>query len=63
VLMLLGIGLLAVITASVAAYFVEHDDQDTDQSADDVARLHERLDAIEQLLRAEKTTSEAEPGG
>lgn len=59
VLMLLGIGLLAVITASVAAYFVEaDDDEETDQLAGDVARLHERLDAIEQLLRTEKSSSD-----
>jgi voltage-gated potassium channel len=63
VLMLLGIGLLAVITASVAAHFFEDDHEDAARLADDVARLHERLDVIEQLLRAETTTSESESGG
>lgn len=58
VLMILGIGLLAIITASVAAHFFEDDDKDADQLADDVARLHERLNAIEQLLRAKKSASE-----
>lgn len=58
VLMLLGIGLLAVITASVAAYFFEQGDEDADQLADDLTRLHERLDVIEELLRNEKSTPE-----
>lgn len=59
VLMMLGIGLLAVITASVAAHFVEGDEKDADHLANDVARLHERLDAIERLLRTEEATSES----
>jgi voltage-gated potassium channel len=59
VLMMLGIGLLAVITASVAAHFVESDEKDADHLANDVARLHERLDAIERLLQPEEATSES----
>lgn len=58
VLMLLGIGLLAIITASVAAHFFEDDAEDADELAEHVAQLHKRLDAIEQLLRADKTTSD-----
>lgn len=63
VLMLLGIGLLALITASVAAYFFEDEDEHANQLADDVARLHERLDAIEQLLRAKEPTAEGDQIG
>lgn len=59
VLMLVGIGLLAVITASVAAYFVEDDtaDQATSEAID---RLSARLDDIEQLIR-ESTAHEKDP--
>lgn len=50
VLMLVGIGLLAVITASVAAYFVE-DDTAGEATSEAIDRLNARLDDIEQLLR------------
>jgi voltage-gated potassium channel len=46
ILMLLGIGLLAVVTATVAAYFVEQDE------GSELADFRERLDRIESLLRA-----------
>lgn len=44
VLMLVGIGMLSVVTANVAAFFVESDDADTNRD------LVERLDRIEALL-------------
>lgn len=47
VLMLFGIGLLGVFTGLVAAYFVEEDDVGT---VAEIARLHERLDGIEDAL-------------
>jgi voltage-gated potassium channel len=47
-LMLVGIGFVAVLTAAVAARFVEDEEQDVHG---EVLRLHERLDAIEALLR------------
>jgi voltage-gated potassium channel len=47
VLMLLGIGFVAFITASIAAYFV---DQGETNVADEVQRIHNRLDQIERLL-------------
>jgi voltage-gated potassium channel len=47
VLMLFGIGLIGVFTGLVAAYFVEEDDVATDL---EIARLHDRLDAIEDAL-------------
>lgn len=43
VLMLLGIGLVAVITAAVAAHFVE---DDTDRTADELARLNDQMAAL-----------------
>jgi voltage-gated potassium channel len=46
VLMLLGIGFLAVITATVAAYFVESDEES------DFDQVNERLDRLETLLRS-----------
>lgn len=46
-LMLLGIGFVAFITASVAAHFVGEEE---DTVADEVRRLHERLDRIEHAL-------------
>lgn len=52
VLMLLGIGFVAFITASVAAYFVG---QDETPIADEVQRLHERLDQIERALMDKKS--------
>lgn len=47
ILMLFGMGLLGVFTGLVAAYFVEEDDAGTDAA---IARLHDRLDAIEDAL-------------
>jgi voltage-gated potassium channel len=44
VLMLVGIGMLSVVTANVAAFFVESDDADTNRE------LMERLDRIELML-------------
>ncbi|MDX1467785.1 MAG: ion channel [Acidimicrobiia bacterium] len=46
-LMLLGIGFVAVITASVAAYFVEDEEA---QLADEIRMLGERLDRIERAI-------------
>jgi voltage-gated potassium channel len=48
VLMLLGIGFISFITASVAAHFVENEEGNV---GDEVQRLHERLDRIESTLR------------
>lgn len=47
ILMLLGIGLIGVFTGLVDAYFVEEDDAATDL---EIARLHDRLDVIEDAL-------------
>jgi voltage-gated potassium channel len=50
-LMLLGIGFVGFITASIAAHFVE-----TGESAElttDIARVHDRLDRIESILLGE----------
>jgi voltage-gated potassium channel len=47
-LMLVGIGFVAILTAAVAARFVDEDEQDVHE---EVRRLHERLDVIEGLLR------------
>jgi voltage-gated potassium channel len=44
VLMLVGIGLIGILTATVASYFV------TDKAEQDKAELIERLDRIEELL-------------
>jgi voltage-gated potassium channel len=51
VLMVVGIGLLGVITASIAALFVGGDDQDQMQM------LHDRLDRIEQLIAEQKAAA------
>lgn len=47
VLMVLGIGFVAMLTASVAAHFVEEDDNEL---ASEVRRLHERLDDVQRRL-------------
>ena len=47
-LMLLGIGFVAFITASVAAYFVDNDEDSA--LAEELRRLHQRLDRIEHAL-------------
>ncbi|MEX1004271.1 MAG: potassium channel family protein [Acidimicrobiia bacterium] len=46
-LMILGIGLVAYITAAVAAHFVESEDSDL---ARELRLLHERLDRIERAM-------------
>jgi hypothetical protein len=59
--MLVGIGLLSVVTANVAAYFVEAGEEDND------ADVRERLERMEQMLAellAEKSTAKfASPAG
>jgi voltage-gated potassium channel len=56
VLMLLGIGIFSVVTANIAAYFVEeHDDQDADVAA--------RLERIERLLLERSAQESAASGG
>lgn len=51
ILMILGIGLVAYITAAVAAHFVESDDSEL---ARELRVLHERLDRIERAIGAGK---------
>ena len=46
-LIILGISVIAIITASVAARFVEQDEEELNA---EVARIHDRLDRIEELL-------------
>ena len=53
VLMLFGIGLLGLFTGLVAAHFVEEDDVATDA---EIARLHDRLDGIEDALGITRAT-------
>ena len=50
-LMLVGIALLSVVTAQIAAFFVESDDQQPDGPS--LAELDERLARIERLLEAQ----------
>jgi voltage-gated potassium channel len=50
VLMLLGIGFVAVITASVAAHFVEEEAES--ERANELDEVTERLDRLEALLRS-----------
>lgn len=49
--MLVGVGLVAVLTAAVAAHFVENDEAGLGA---EVERLHARFDELEALLRAQK---------
>lgn len=51
-LMLVGIALLSVVTANIAAFFVEEGDdaQDRRQLQDGIDALHERLDRLERVL-------------
>lgn len=51
VMMLVGISLLSVVTANIAAYFVEEDQ-------DGLADVKERLDRMESLLLADPERSE-----
>lgn len=53
ILMFLGIGLVAVITATVAAYFVEQDE------GSELAEVRDRLDRIEALLLSREEESES----
>jgi voltage-gated potassium channel len=50
-LMVVGVGFVAVLTAAVAAHFVESDEAGL---VEEVERLHKRFDEIEALLRAQK---------
>jgi voltage-gated potassium channel len=47
-LMLVGIGFVAVLTAAIAAHFVE--EEETHDVRAEFQRIHERLDRIERLL-------------
>ena len=55
VLMLVGIGLIGVLTATVASYFVE------EKAEQERTELHERLDRIEAML-AQALAQHDEPG-
>ena len=57
VLMLVGIGMLSVVTANVAAYFIESDE------AVDVENLNERLDRIEHALAEIRASQSADSHG
>lgn len=51
VLMLLGIGFVALLTATVAAHFVGGEEADTrEEISAEVQRIHSRLDDLERLL-------------
>lgn len=50
ILMILGIGFVALVTAAIAAHFVEEEEHDL---VAEIRRLHDRLDAIEASLRRE----------
>lgn len=51
-LMLVGIGFVALLTAAIAAHFVEDEDgTDSDQLRTEIRNLNQRLDTIEALLR------------
>ena len=47
-LMVTSIGVVSYITANIAAFFIEEDEETN--VADEVRTLHQRLDRIEQLL-------------
>ena len=55
VLMLTGIGLVGVLSATVASYFVGQ------QAEDDMTELHRRLDRIEALLTRSLAADQAAP--
>jgi voltage-gated potassium channel len=55
VLMLTGIGLVGVLSATVASYFVGR------QAESDMTELHRRLDRIEALLTSSLATDQAAP--
>ncbi|MEX0795745.1 MAG: hypothetical protein WD274_03535 [Acidimicrobiia bacterium] len=55
--MLIGIGFLALITAAVAAHFVESDGEEGESElVAEMSRLHARLDTIEDLLSERAAT-------
>ncbi|MCA1736216.1 MAG: hypothetical protein LC739_08905 [Actinobacteria bacterium] len=54
ILMVLGIGFVALVTAAIAAHFVEEEEQDL---VAEVRRIHQRLDGIEASLRRETPRS------
>jgi Tfp pilus assembly protein PilV len=45
-LMLVGIGLLSVVTANIAAYFVEAESDDTTERLERIERLLEDLNVV-----------------
>jgi len=64
ILMLVGIGFLALITASVAAHFVDSDGEEGESElAAEMSRLHSRLDTIEALLAHRQGTERDESSG
>lgn len=48
VVMLVGIGFVAILTAAIAAHFVETQEPDL---GEEIRRLHERLDRIEKAIQ------------
>lgn len=60
VLMMVGIGLFSVLTANIAAFFVETDEQDSADERVTTADLDARLARIEALLTA--TAADGRPG-
>ena len=48
VVMLVGIGFVAILTAAIAAHFVESQESDL---GNEIRRLHDRLDRIEQAIQ------------
>lgn len=48
VVMLVGIGFVAILTAAIAAHFVESQEADL---TTEIQRLHDRLDRIEQAIQ------------
>ena len=61
VLMVTSIGVVSFITANIAAFFIEEDEDDN--LADEVRSLHQRLDRIEGLLTDRGVRSPDEPSG
>lgn len=51
VVMLMGIGFVAILTAAIAAHFVESKEADL---SSEIQRLHDRLDGIEQAIQGGK---------
>ena len=61
VLMVTSIGVVSFITANIAAFFIEEDEETT--VADEVRSLHQRLDRIEELLTDRKIQHPDRPLG